>query len=238
MNSHTEMLQIARDIESLHEIGSRIASADSFSTILQRVLDIVTDVVRCDSCFVYVRQEDQLILRASKNPHADLVNQLGVSVGQGITGWVAEHCETVAIPAHAAIDPRFKMFNDLPEDSFEAFLSVPILCRGRVIGVINLQHRHPHHHTKREIRLISTIGFLVGAELELARMETEKAQMERQLESRKLMERAKGILQRQLNLSEEEAYLMLKKYSRQKRKTIREIAEAILLTDELNKVSR
>lgn len=238
MNSHTEMLQIARDIESLHEIGSRIASADSFSTILQRVLDIVTDVVRCDSCFVYVRQEDQLILRASKNPHADLVNQLGVSVGQGITGWVAEHCETVAIPAHAATDPRFKMFNDLPEDSFEAFLSVPILCRGRVIGVINLQHRHPHHHTKREIRLISTIGFLVGAELELARMETEKAQMARQLESRKLMERAKGILQRQMNLSEEEAYLMLKKYSRQKRKTVREIAEAILLTDELNKVSR
>ncbi len=238
MNSHTEILQDARDIDTLHEIGSRIAAADSFSTILQRVLDIVTDVVRCDSCFVYVRQDDQLILRASKNPHADLVNRLGVFVGQGITGWVAEHCETVAIPAHAAVDPRFKIFHDLPEDSFEAFLSVPILCRGRVVGVINLQHRQPHHHTKREIRLISTIGFLVGAELELARMETEKAQMARQLEDRKLMERAKGVLQRQMNLSEEEAYLTLKKYSRQKRKSVREIAEAILLTDELNKTAR
>ncbi len=238
MSSHAEILQDARDIDTLHEIGSRIAAADSFSTILQRVLDIVTDVVRCDSCFVYVRQDDQLILRASKNPHADLVNRLGVSVGQGITGWVAEHCETVAIPAHAAVDPRFKIFHDLPEDSFEAFLSVPILCRGRVVGVINLQHRQPHHHTKREIRLISTIGFLVGAELELARMETEKAQMARQLEDRKLMERAKGLLQRQMNLSEEEAYLTLKKYSRQKRKSVREIAEAILLTDELNKTAR
>jgi uroporphyrinogen-III synthase len=107
-----------------------------------------------------------------------------------------------------------------------------------VVGVINLQHRQPHHHTKREIRLISTIGFLVGAELELARMETEKAQMARQLEDRKLMERAKGLLQRQMNLSEEEAYLTLKKYSRQKRKSVREIAEAILLTDELNKTAR
>jgi len=238
MSSHTEILQDARDIETLHEIGSRIAAADSFSTILQRVLDIVTDVVRCDSCFVFVRQDDQLILRASKNPHADLVNHFGFPVGQGITGWVAEHCETVAIPAHAAVDPRFKIFHDLPEDSFEAFLSVPILCRGRVVGVINLQHRQPHHHTKREIRLISTIGFLVGAELELARMETEKAQMARQLEDRKLMERAKGLLQRQMNLSEEEAYLTLKKYSRQKRKSVREIAEAILLTDELNKTAR
>ncbi len=238
MSSHAEILQDARDIDTLHEIGSRIAAADSFSTILQRVLDIVTDVVRCDSCFVFVRQDDQLILRASKIPHADLVNRLGVAVGQGLTGWVAEHCETVAIPAHAAVDPRFKIFHDLPEDSFEAFLSVPILCRGRVVGVINLQHRQPHHHTKREIRLISTIGFLVGAELELARMETEKAQMARQLEDRKLMERAKGLLQRQMNLSEEEAYLTLKKYSRQKRKSVREIAEAILLTDELNKTAR
>jgi len=238
MSSHAEILQDARDIDTLHEIGSRIAAADSFSTILQRVLDIVTDVVRCDSCFVFVRQDDQLILRASKIPHADLVNRLGVAVGQGLTGWVAEHCETVAIPAHAAVDPRFKIFHDLPEDSFEAFLSVPILCRGRVVGVINLQHRQPHHHTKREIRLISTIGFLVGAELELARMETEKAQMARQLEDRKLMERAKGLLQRQMNLSEEEAYLTLKKYSRQKRKSVREIAEAILLTDELNRTAR
>ena len=235
MNIRSEILQEAGDLDSLHEIGSRIAAADSFSTILQRVLDIVTDMVRCDSCFVFVRDEDRLILRASKNPHPDLVNHMGVSVGQGITGWVAEHCQTVAIAAHASVDPRFKVFHDLPEDSFEAFLSVPILCRGRVVGVINLQHRQTHHHTKREIRLISTIGFLVGAELELARIETEKAHMAKQLENRKLTERAKGILQRQMNLDEEAAYILLQKHSRQKRKSMREIAEAIILNDEISR---
>jgi uroporphyrinogen-III synthase len=79
------------------------------------------------------------------------------------------------------------------------------------------------------------IGYLVGAEVELARMEYEKTQLADQLETRKVMERAKGILQRELNLSEEDAYLMLQKQSRQKRKPLREIAEAIILMEELKR---
>jgi uroporphyrinogen-III synthase len=233
MDYLTNRIESSLDIEFLHEIGSRMAAADSLDSILQRILEFIADLVRCDSCFVYILQDEQLILSASKNPHAELLHHLGIAVGQGITGWVAEHRQTVAITCHASTDPRFRMFHDLPEDLFEAFLSVPILCRGRVVGVINLQHRQPHHHTEREIRLITTIGFLVGAELELARIETEKMEMQRQLETRKLMERAKGILQRQLSVDEENAYLTLQKMSRQKRKPMREIAEAIILGEEL-----
>ena len=233
MDYLTKRIEDSQDIEFLHEIGSRMAAADSLDSILQHILDFISDLVRCDSCLVYVLDGEQLVLSASKNPHPDLLHRLGIAVGQGITGWVAEHRETVAIAAHASIDPRFRMFHDLPEDLYEAFLSVPILCRGRVVGVINLQHRQPHHHTQREVRLITTIGYLVGAELELARIETEKAEIQRQLETRKLMERAKGILQKQLSLDEENAYLTLQKLSRQKRKPMREIAEAIILGEEL-----
>ena len=233
MDYLTNRIEDSQDVEFLHEIGSRMAAADSLNSILQRILDFISDLVRCDSCLVYVLEGDQLVLSASKNPHPDLLHRLGIAVGQGITGWVAEHRETVAIAAHASTDTRFRMFHDLPEDLYEAFLSVPILCRGRVVGVINLQHRQSHQHTQREIRLITTIGFLVGAELELARIETERAEMQRQLETRKLMERAKGIIQRQLNIDEEGAYLALQKLSRQKRRPIREIAEAIILSEEL-----
>jgi uroporphyrinogen-III synthase len=200
---------------------------------MQQILQFISDLVRCDSCFVYILQNDHLVLSASKNPHSELLNRLEIAVGQGITGWVAEHRQAVAIASDASTDPRFRMFNDLPEDLFEAFLSVPIVSRGRVVGVINLQHRQPHHHTEREIRLITTIGYLVGAEIELARIETEKLEMQRQLEMRKLMERAKGILQRQLSIDEENAYLTMQKLSRQKRKPMKEIAEAIILGEEL-----
>jgi uroporphyrinogen-III synthase len=168
----------------------------------------------------------------------DAIDKLRLGIGQGITGWVAEHRETVAIGSQAYQDPRFKMFNELPEDLFEAFLSVPIMCRGKVVGVINVQHRQPHPHSEREIRLISTIGFLVGAEIEMARMDSERALLERRLETRKLMERAKGILQRDLSTDEESAYLMLQRLSRQKRKSLKEVAEAVILSDDLRSRAR
>ncbi len=219
----------------LHEIGSRMAADDQFHTVLQRIVEFVSSVVNCDSCFLYVLERDELVLRASKNPHSDLVDHLGLRLGQGITGWVAEHREPVAIASQALRDPRFKRFKDLPEDLFEAFLSVPILCRGKLVGVINLQHREPYHHTAQEIRLISMTGFLVGAEIERARLESENLDLTDRLESRKHIDRAKGILQRDFSMNEEEAYRMMQQESRQRRKSMREIAEAILLNEDLRR---
>lgn len=222
-------------IDFLHEITSRIAAADSFHTVLGRIVDFVTAVVPCDSCFIYVLEGEKLVLRASKNPHADVVDHLGIKVGQGITGWVAEHREPVALAANASDDPRFKLFRNLPEDRFEAMLSLPILCAGRVVGVMNLQHRESYQHSTNEVRLLSTVGFLVGAEVERARLENENTQLAGRLEARKAVERAKGILQRDMKVSEEEAYRMMQRESRQRRKSMLEIAEAILLGEEIRK---
>ncbi len=224
-----------KNYEFLHEIGSRMASKDQFHTVLQRIVEFVASVVKCDSCFVYVLEQDQLVLRASKNPHADVIDHLGIRLGQGITGWVAEHREPVAIGSQALRDPRFKMFKDLPEDLFEAFLSVPILCRGKLVGVINLQHRQPYRHTREEVRLISMLGFLVGAEIERARLESENFELSQQLETRKAVERAKAILQRDFSMNEAEAHRTLHRESRQRRKSMREIAEAIVLNDDLRR---
>jgi signal transduction protein with GAF and PtsI domain len=158
---------------------------------------------------------------------------LKLRVGQGITGWVAQHRQPVAIKNNAAQDPRFQFFNDLPEDSFEAFLSVPVLCRRKLVGVINVQHRKPHEYSLRAVRLIATIGFLVAGEIEMARLECENFQLADQLETRKLMERAKGILQRDLSLTEEEAYIALQRQSRQRRLPMKQLAEAIILSAEV-----
>ena len=220
-------------LDVLHEISLRLNAADGFHEVLSRVVDFASALVKCDSCLVYVLEGEELVLRASKNPHPEVIDGLKLRVGQGITGWVAEHLEPVAIPEKAAQDPRFQFFHELPEDSYEAFLSVPLMCRGRVVGVINLQHKHHHVYRRREIRIISTIGFLVGAEIEMARLEQANSTLAEQLQSRKLVERAKGILQRDLGLNEEQAYLALQRQSRQKRRPMKEIAEAILLSDEV-----
>jgi signal transduction protein with GAF and PtsI domain len=225
-------------VDVLHEIGSRLGSADEFHDVLARVVEFASALVKCDSCLIYALEGDELVLRASKNPHPDVVDRLKLRVGQGITGWVAEHREPVIVAEKAAQDPRFQFFHELPEDSYEAFLSVPVMCRGRVVGVINLQHRQHHVYRRREIRLISTIGFLVGAEIELARLEVANSSLTDQLQTRKIVERAKGILQRDLGLNEEQAYLALQRQSRQKRMPMKEIAEAIVLSDEVRGTSQ
>ncbi|MGH9679349.1 MAG: uroporphyrinogen-III synthase, partial [Candidatus Acidiferrales bacterium] len=179
-------------LDFLHEIGSRMAASNSLRGVLRRIVDFSASVVKCDSCFVYVLDENDLVLRASKNPHPEEVDHLRLGLGEGITGWVAKNRQPVAVACNAFQDPRFQFFNELPEDRYEAFLSVPILCRGQLVGVINLQNRQPHSYTRREIRLLSTIGFFVGAEIEMARLEEKSSQLSGELEARKIVERAKG----------------------------------------------
>jgi uroporphyrinogen-III synthase len=225
-------------VDLLHEIGSRVAGMDPLHQVLDRIVALIAGEIECDSCFVYLLEVDELVLRASKNPHPEVLDRLKLRVGQGITGWVAQHREPVALSVNAFRDPRFNFFSELPEDGYEAFLSVPIICRGKLVGVINLQHRLSHTHSSREIKFISTIGFLVGAEIERARLESEVSKLSVQLEVRKLVERAKGILQRDLKISEEEAYQCLQRQSRQMRKSMREVAEAVLISDELRRAQR
>jgi uroporphyrinogen-III synthase len=223
------------DIDALHEIGERIAAADPLHTVLKLVVDFASAVVKSDSCFVYVIDGNDLVLRASRNPHTEVVGRLKLRMGQGITGWVAEHKKPVAISSGASQDPRFQSVQGLPEDSFEVFLSVPIVCRDKLVGVINLQHREPHTYSRQEIRLISTVGFLVGHEIELVRLEAANLRFSELAEARQLVENAGAILQRNLQISAQEASSVMQRESRGRRQSMMRIAEAILIVDEIER---
>ena len=242
--SNAELQENERDLQLLSQVPRQIWSGQadgstdepkvaSLQQVLAQVVEFATSLVKCDSCFAYVLENDELILRASKDPHPEIVDRLKVKLGQGIAGWVGEHREPVSLEENACDDPRFQLFNEVPGDRFEAFLSVPLLSRGQLVGVINLQNRARYRYSEREIRVLSTIGFLTGAEIEMARLESENSQLSMKLESRKLVERAKGIMQRELRISEEEAYLTLQRESRKRGKSMKEIAEAILLNEEI-----
>jgi signal transduction protein with GAF and PtsI domain len=217
-------------VSDLHAIASRIAKAVPLAEVLSHVVDFANSVVPCDACLIYVLEGQELVLRASKEPNPEAVDRLRLKQGQGITGWVAEHKQPVVLSRYAYRDWRFRFFNELPEDRFEAFLSVPLLSRGRIVGVINLQNRAAHDYSDREVTMISAIGLLMGAAIEIARLENENADLSDRLEVRKVLERAKGILQQELKIGEEAAYLMLQRQSQQLRKPMKEIAEAIVLS--------
>jgi len=218
-------------VADLQAVVSRMTAAVPFAELLKEVVEFATSVVKCDSCFVYVLEGNELVLSASRNSHPEAIGRLKLNLGQGITGWVAKHRQPVVVFQNACGDPRFQFFNELPEDRFESFLSVPLLSRGRVVGVINLQNRAPHQYSHDEITLLSTIGVLVGGEIEMARLEKENSDLTHRLEVRKLIERAKGILQQELNIGEQEAYLMLQRQSQQRRLSMKDIAQAVVLSD-------
>jgi len=183
-NSSIESIQKTLDLAGqelriLHQISQFISSTLDLDQVLRQIVDLVIDVTHGDACLIYLLDQtgDSLVLRASKNPHPKLIGKIAMKVGEGITGWVAREVQPVAISRHASKDTRFKLFHTLPEDKYEAFLSVPIVAppTDRVIGVINVQHRKAHRHSDAETTLVSILGHQVGGAIENARLYQETA---------------------------------------------------------------
>jgi signal transduction protein with GAF and PtsI domain len=228
----------------LHRVSGIVSSPLSLDEMLGEIVGLAARVAGCDACLVYLAESEtgEFVLRASLLPHVSDLGQLRVKMGEGVTGWVAEHQSPVALSSRAALDPRSKIFPALVEDTYEAFLSVPLVTKGKAIGVINVHHREKHEHTPEEIATISFIGEQMGSaiaksllEEENARLTEETAEMKRQLETRKSVERAKGILQKRHNMSEEEAYLRMRNESRRLRRPMKDLADAIILSEEMSR---
>lgn len=231
-------------VELLHRISGIVSSELSLDEMLGEVLGLTVQVTHCDACLVYLMEEDteEVVLRASQLPHAEELGSLRMKIGEGVTGWVAEHKSVVSLPVKASADHRFKQFSGLVEDTYEALLSVPLVSGGEVIGVVNVHHRAPYQHSPEEIALATFVGEQMGNAIARAKLveenlklQEEKLEMKRELEERKVVERAKGILQRNHGLTEEEAYLRLRGESRRMRRPMKELAEAIILAEELNR---
>lgn len=142
----------------------------SLVEVLQGITNLVAEFMQCDSCLLYLIDSNELVLCASQPPHPSTIGKVRLKLSEGLTGWVARERRLLSISRETYNDPRFKYFSDLPEDSFESFLSAPVIARNRVVGVINVQHRLPHFHTGAEMELLTTVGEQVGCLLVLSRM--------------------------------------------------------------------
>ncbi len=150
----------------------------SLQEVLNGIVSLVVEFMECDSCLVYLLDRDRLVLCASNKEHPQAMGNVSLQLSEGLTGWVARERRLLAISREAYNDSRFKFFSDLPEDTYEAFLSAPVLSRNRVVGVINVQHRDVHAHTGSEMELLTTVGEQVGCLLMLARMAASQAEVD------------------------------------------------------------
>jgi signal transduction protein with GAF and PtsI domain len=159
-----------QQLQLFQKISRFMVKEMSLQEVLQGVVSLVVEFTQCDSCLVYLLDDQDLVLCASNMPHPSTIGKLRMKSNEGLTGWVARERRMIAIAREAYKDPRFKVFGELEEDTFEAFLSAPIIARNRVVGVINVQHRSPHQHTGSEMEVLTTVGEQIGCVLVLARM--------------------------------------------------------------------
>lgn len=230
-----EVKALQKELAFLYKVAQTVSSFE-LDEVLKEIVNIAGEVTQADSVLVYVVDPNaqELVLRGSQNPHPDLLEKITMKLGEGITGWVASQNKPVALSAGASKDPRFKYFRSLPEDRFEAFLSVPIISKRGVAGVINVQHKKPHAHSEMEVNLLAAVGKLVGGAVENAMLLEETLALKEALALRKLVEKAKGVLMKRRQISEQDAFKLLQKESMDTRKSLKEIAEAVLLMDKLS----
>ncbi len=109
------------------------------------------------------------MLRAADESFANMVGKIRLKLGEGITGWVARERKPVSVPRQAYQDHRFKYFPEMLEGEYESMLSVPLVARGEILGVINVRTRRPHDYTKNQVRLLSGIANQVAGAIERSR---------------------------------------------------------------------
>jgi signal transduction histidine kinase len=173
------------ELPSIFHRVSRIVNSDlSLDEMLGEIVGLTSQASGCDACLVYLAESStgEFVLRASQVPRASIGNTR-IRLGEGVTGWAARHQTPVALRSRASADPRFKAFPSLVEDTYEAFLSVPFVHKGRTIGVINVHHRERHDYSEGEIAAISFIGEQMGGAIANSLLEDENTRLaERDLE--------------------------------------------------------
>lgn len=148
---------------------SRLMTRDAdLEDVLHEIVELVQEFLECDSCLVYLVEHGELVLHASNEPTRKNIGKVRLRLDEGLTGWVARERRLLAISREAYTDPRFKYFKDLPQDTFEAFLSVPIISQNKVVGVINVQHREAHTHSGNDMEMLGTLGEQIGCLLVLS----------------------------------------------------------------------
>jgi len=173
-----------QELGILRKVVEISASDLELSGILKKIVAMVDEITVADSIFIYLFEErlNTLTLMASKTPNKKAIGKISLKIGEGITGWVAEKNKAVVIAQNAGQDARFKNFDILPEDKYEAFLSVPMVFRGRVTGVINVQHRSAREYSPATVGLLETLAKQVGGVVEHARLFEETSTKARQLD--------------------------------------------------------
>ena len=228
-------LAYEKQIEALSKISQTIASNLYLEDILRLIVMVTAEVMDSKICSLMLldEQKGELVIRATQSVSEAYNKKPNIKIGEGIAGIVAKEGKPIAV-ADVREDKRYVNRDIAKSEKLCSLLSVPMAVRGKIIGVLNVYTSALHKFSKTEANVLTAVANQAAVAIENAQVMVRSRMIQEELETRKFVERAKGILMRE-GLGEEDAFRRIQKQAMSLRKTMRQIAEAIILSDDLKK---
>jgi signal transduction protein with GAF and PtsI domain len=222
-------------LKTLSEISRAITSDLYLEDILKLIVNLTASVMEAKICSLWLLDEakGELKIRATQAMSEEYLKERVLRVGEGIVGMVAQDKKPIII-TDVLSDERYKEKKLAKKEKLVSMLSVPMMVKNAVIGVINIYTVTPYKFTKSDIDLLSTVANQAAVAIENTELMVKTKVVQEELETRKKVERAKGILMKKHGIAEEKAYNLIRKSSMDKRVSMKEIAEAIILSSEIS----
>ncbi len=224
-------------IKALSKISKAIASDLYLEDILRLIVAVTAQAMGSNICSLMLIDENnnKLVIRATQSVSEEYNKKPPLKIGEGIAGKVVKENKPITVK-DVTKEKEYKYGDIAKKEGLCSLLCIPLAVKGKVIGVLNCYTASTHDFTETEIDILTSIANQAAVAIENTELMVKSRVIQEELESRKRIERAKGILMKAEGLTEEEAYLRLQKFSMNRRKTMREIAEAIILTSEMKKL--
>ncbi|MBU0571921.1 MAG: GAF domain-containing protein [Candidatus Omnitrophica bacterium] len=223
-------------LSTLIKISKAITSDLYLEDILKLIVNLTANMMKAKICALWLLDEDtqELSIRATQALSPEYLKGRALKTGEGIVGTVVLDKEPIIIK-DVSQDKRYKEKDLAAREGFVSMLSVPMMVKDKVIGVINVYTVMPYEFTKSDVVLLSAISNQAAVAIKHTELMVKTRIIQEELETRKKVERAKGILMKDQGLPEGEAYNLIRRSSMKKRISMKEIAEAIILAHEVRK---
>lgn len=224
-------------IKGLMDISRAITSDLYLEDILKLIVMVTANVTGVEICSLWLIDESEnpkmIRLKATQAIEPDYVEDRALTLSEGVVGYVATHNEPLIVK-DVLKEPRFKEKEMAKKLGLVSMASVPLQLKDKkVVGVLNCFTAEPHHFSETEVNLITTVANQAAVAILNTELMVKTKVIQEELETRKFVERAKEILIKRRNLNADEAFRWIQKRSMDSRKSMRQIAEAILLSEEL-----
>jgi signal transduction protein with GAF and PtsI domain len=231
---YASMKEKARQVEMLSQVSQTITSNRYLEEILHLIVTMTAQMMGSTICSIVLVDEEQqtLAIKATQSLSDAYRNKPPLRIGESISGLAVKERRPIAV-LDVRNEPGYMYPDVAKREGLCSLLCVPMMIKDRVIGVINSYTSHEHRFSEEDIQVLSAVANQAAVAIEHTRLMERSLAIQEALESRKLIERAKGVLMKQQGVGEEAAFQLLQRQSMNTRKSMREIAEAVLLATAL-----